>query len=420
MTGGPGGAGNRLPAAAEEVAWKGDGGGPPAGSLPLVVYYCYGGTHASVVSAALHLGLLDPRRPPETAELLRLDFFDRNEREEHGRLLPMGHGSGADGVFVLGAEGAGDALARWCLGLLALAGDPHRWLFVNVLSEVNLAMKVAGFVSRRLGWPRLARPLLIQGVRAAFPHLVRRVEGARRAAARGQAGILYPGHHPATAPGRRHDGVAGPAGRSPGPPAGPGRAVDPAPAGPGDRAVFYVAGGTAHRALLAAYLHLGRLDPRRAPRPGEVAGLPLLAVPEAAEAGRIFRVGTDSCGRQVLAAGAGGPDDLAVRAAGSLRALGYLGGRGAPQPPGALDQGPLPAWRFVPVGDSLAWWEKPWLARPAEAGFDGGTPPVRGGKPRPEPPGTAGGGWRWRWQVRAWTRRWHRLAELVESARRAP
>ena len=424
----------------------GDGRPVPTGA-PLVVYYCYGGTHASVVSAALHQGLLDPHRPPAASELARLDFFDRNEREEHGRLLPMGHGPGCDGLFILGAEGAGDALARWCLGLLALAGGADRWLFVNVLTEVNLAMKVAGFASRRLGWRRLARPLLVRGVQAAFPHLVQRVEAARQAVAAYQE--ARPGGRaspPATA---SHPGPPGPA--AAGPPAPPFPQRFP------QRAVFYVSGGSAHRALLAAYLHLGRLSPARPPGPREVAALPGFDRLSPLDEGRIFRVGTDPSGQVVLAAGAGGPDVLALRAAHALRTLGYLPVEAAGRPPGdgnrpagasaAGEQGAR-GWRFIPVGDSTPWWARlaPWPHAPGPAGALGPTRRAKGdpdgdglrpAKPRGHGTETGGhptgdeggpgrapaqgpqaldvGGWRWAWAVRAWTRRWPELAALVAA-----
>ncbi|ADU51223.1 hypothetical protein Tmar_1110 [Thermaerobacter marianensis DSM 12885] len=398
---------------------------------PLVVYYCYGGTHASVVSAALHQGLLDPGRPPRARELANLDFFDRNETEEHGRLLPMGRAPHTGGLFVLGAEGAGDALARWCLGLLALAGDPAQWLYVNVLTEVNLAMKIAGFTSRRLGWRRLARPLLVHGVQAAFPHLVRRVEAARRMVAestrRGRAGAIPPG---GTAPPGLSPRAAWTRGF-------PGGSVPAAL--PHRGAVVYVAGGSPHRALVAAYLHLGRLDPRRRPHARELAALPLLHGLTPLDTGRLLRVGTDATGRAVLAVGAGGPDVLAIRAAHALRTLGYLD-----RLPGDSSGGGAPALRCVPVGESEPWWLRSWAwsleaaafvpgapggSRPFAAGFghpgggpSGGHRASHGASHRAHrqvaPPGRVP--WQWRWAARAWTRRWSRLAGQVEAVRKAP
>src|SRR5690606_1821093 len=56
------------------------------------------------------------------------------------------------------------------------------------LQTVNLPMRVGGYLSRRLGWVAVGRPLVVFGTRRAFPALVQLVEETRRKLREGASG----------------------------------------------------------------------------------------------------------------------------------------------------------------------------------------------------------------------------------------
>lgn len=144
-----------------------------------VVYTCYGGAHSSPVAAALHLGLLPRDRPPSAAQLLAVPLFDRTERQDFGKLQHVGVDGAGNRVYVLGRGTRGRSVLRALACGAYLAGlDPLDLVFVDTLVTVNLWMRIGGFLSRRLGWVPLGRPLVIFGTRRAFRAIVRLVEQA--------------------------------------------------------------------------------------------------------------------------------------------------------------------------------------------------------------------------------------------------
>lgn len=153
-----------------------------------IVYHCYGGTHSSVVAAALHLGRLPAERLPTPEELLALDLFDRTEREEHGRLFFMGKDAAGHEVYVVGLENSVEMVRRFLHSLARIHDlDEEEMYFVNALQKVNFWMRVGGYLSRALGFTRVGRPLVIYGVRRAYPALVELVHETRRQTSRAAA-----------------------------------------------------------------------------------------------------------------------------------------------------------------------------------------------------------------------------------------
>lgn len=153
-----------------------------------VIYHCYGGSHSSVVAAAVHLGLLPVDRVPTRDELLKLDYFDRMEREEHGSFRFIGEDESGNQVYVLGIEGLGDVLMRAFEGFARLYEvEENQYLFVDTLSQVNLKMRIGGWLSRSLGLVVIGRPLVISGTQDAFNRLAALGLGTRKKTARRQA-----------------------------------------------------------------------------------------------------------------------------------------------------------------------------------------------------------------------------------------
>ncbi|MDI6871295.1 MAG: DUF3189 family protein [Bacillota bacterium] len=146
-----------------------------------VVFHCYGGTHASPVTAALYLRQLDGRRRPAVCDLLRLTLFDQVEPRDFGRLIPVGDDEAGNQVYVLGCGRHPQIVLRALAGFLRLlGGNPEELLLVDVSPHINIVMRVGGFTSRVLRLVSVGRPLVGFGTVLAFPRLARLAEETRR------------------------------------------------------------------------------------------------------------------------------------------------------------------------------------------------------------------------------------------------
>lgn len=73
-----------------------------------VIYHCYGGSHSSVVAAALHLKWLDPTRLPDPLDLIHLPYFDKTQDSDFGRIHYMGTDESGHDIYILGKKGMGE------------------------------------------------------------------------------------------------------------------------------------------------------------------------------------------------------------------------------------------------------------------------------------------------------------------------
>jgi len=145
-----------------------------------VFYHCYGGTHSSVVAAALHTGRLDPARRPTVREIMELPLFDRVKNCELGRVFHYGSGPGGEEVYVVGFGPGREVVRRAIISFLQIRGVPARnYLFVNALARVGLVVRVGGMLSRRLGLIRAGRPLAAWGLVRSYRSLVSLVDETR-------------------------------------------------------------------------------------------------------------------------------------------------------------------------------------------------------------------------------------------------
>ncbi|MGE5576691.1 MAG: DUF3189 family protein [Syntrophothermus sp.] len=139
----------------------------------IIVYHCYGGTHSSPVAAAIHLGFLDPNQLPQPRQLVELPFYDRISPSDYGALRFMGQDATGNQIYVMGVGYHRNLMKRLVPGVAGiLGGDPGRIFLIDVYPCTNWWMKIGGFLSRRLGFITIGRPLVIFGTRRAYPKLV--------------------------------------------------------------------------------------------------------------------------------------------------------------------------------------------------------------------------------------------------------
>lgn len=146
----------------------------------MVIYHCYGGTHASPVAAAIHLGILGEKIPP-VRQLIQLPFYDKVVPRDYGRLFYVGDDQQGHQVYVMGVQNSREVMKRAILGIWGLLGGDQQQIFlVDVFPCVNWMMRLGGFLSRQLGLVSLGRPLVCWGTQRAYPLLLAVVKKAQR------------------------------------------------------------------------------------------------------------------------------------------------------------------------------------------------------------------------------------------------
>lgn len=141
----------------------------------IIIYNCYGGTHSSVLSAAVHLNRLPGDRVPEKQAILGLEYFNKLDYKDMGRLIF--HGTDEDGnkVYTIGRGTSRviiPALRSLVIETLKLSGPDERFAFINSSPTVPLMMTLGGFFSRGLHIHFIGVPLLVAGARQTHFNIV--------------------------------------------------------------------------------------------------------------------------------------------------------------------------------------------------------------------------------------------------------
>lgn len=144
-----------------------------------IIYHCFGGSHSSVLAAALHLGLIEKNRLPSMDEMLALPYFDKTSKKDFGSIRFMGIDEYNNEIYILGKKNVGQRYDNMLKGVAELLGKKDEIIFVDCMTRVNLGMKLGGFTSRRMGWVSLGRPVLGRSTRKAFLDMVNLVEITR-------------------------------------------------------------------------------------------------------------------------------------------------------------------------------------------------------------------------------------------------
>ena len=145
-----------------------------------IIYNCYGGAHSSVTAAAIHLQMLPETKRPSSEELLNLPYFDAQVGKDHGRIRFIGFDSIGNEIYITGKKNLGLYYEKIMYNLLSLGGNKReKFVFINTMPYVNIWMVIGGYLSRRLGWKALGRPIVMYGTKQAywkFVHLINLVK----------------------------------------------------------------------------------------------------------------------------------------------------------------------------------------------------------------------------------------------------
>ena len=146
-----------------------------------IIYHCFGGTHSSITAAAIHLGWLPGDKIPPARRFMELPYYDKRDGWDRGEIVFMGTDKNGHEIYAVGRGSASALLTNLIDNLALLLEIPAgSYRLVDMMKQVNLPMKLGGFMSRRLGMVRLGRPIVVAGTRLAFPaikDLVNKVKG---------------------------------------------------------------------------------------------------------------------------------------------------------------------------------------------------------------------------------------------------
>ena len=141
----------------------------------IIIYNCYGGTHSSMLTSAVHLGLLPSDRIPSKQEILNTKYFNHLRYQDMGRLIYHGVDDYGNKVYTIG-RGTSSALIpamrNLTLEMHKLYNVNEGFAYVNTSGTVPLAMTLGGFFSRGIKMDLIGIPLLAIGARQTFMNIV--------------------------------------------------------------------------------------------------------------------------------------------------------------------------------------------------------------------------------------------------------
>ncbi|MGI6413728.1 MAG: DUF3189 family protein [Syntrophomonadaceae bacterium] len=147
-----------------------------------IVYFDFGGSHSSVLAANIHTGQIGTT-PPFKEQIMALPYFDKTTPSDFGKLKYVGDDPQDNQVYALGTKQS-DCL-NVLEGLVDLMEIGDRFVFADTMPYVNLTMRIGGWISRALALTSIGRPIVLQGTKDIFPHLVGLVERTKLQIAQG-------------------------------------------------------------------------------------------------------------------------------------------------------------------------------------------------------------------------------------------
>ncbi|MDF2839722.1 MAG: hypothetical protein K0Q99_493 [Clostridia bacterium] len=141
----------------------------------IIIYNCYGGTHSSILTSSVHLGILPSDSIPSKQELLNTKYFNKLRYKDMGTLIFHGVDEYGNKVYTIG-RGTSRALIP---AMRNLTMEMHKlyhvnegFAYVNTSGTVPLPMTFGGFFSRGLKIDFIGVPLLVMGAQRSYMNMV--------------------------------------------------------------------------------------------------------------------------------------------------------------------------------------------------------------------------------------------------------
>lgn len=159
----------------------------------IYIYNDFGGTHTTALAAAYHLKQLPLDRKLTTEEILNVNYFNKLQTSDMGKLIF--HGIDEDGhpVYTIG-RGSSKVLIPGVKNLSTLLQEKYnideRIIFSNTSPTVPIAMTFGGLFSRRLKIDSIGVPLLVKGAKQACGNILELVQHTKKLAKSSQEKIV--------------------------------------------------------------------------------------------------------------------------------------------------------------------------------------------------------------------------------------
>ncbi|QEK13359.1 DUF3189 family protein [Crassaminicella thermophila] len=137
-----------------------------------IIYHDVGGTHSTVVAAAIHLNKLPLDSVPSKSEILNLPLFDRLEKKDIGRLIFHGKDEYGHSIYTISRQYSPRLVVNALQTVADMINkDKNEILCVDTSKTVNNLMRIGGASSRRLGLVSFGRPIVTYGTIKAYPQI---------------------------------------------------------------------------------------------------------------------------------------------------------------------------------------------------------------------------------------------------------
>jgi len=150
----------------------------------IYIYNDYGGTHTTSLAAAYHLKQIpQPERKLTKEEILNVNYFNKLNKDDFGKLIFHGVDENGDSVFTLGRKSSKlvvPALKNLSLLLQSKHHFHEKIVFSNTSPTVPFVMSIGGFFSRGLKIDFIGVPLLVLGAKQCCDTIYRLVENTKQ------------------------------------------------------------------------------------------------------------------------------------------------------------------------------------------------------------------------------------------------
>src|SRR5665647_137390 len=148
----------------------------------IYIYNDYGGTHTTSLAAAYHLNKLPKNRELSKEEILSVDYFNKLQTSDMGKLILHGRDENGNAVYTIGCGASKvviPALKNFGLLLQGIYQDHETIVFSNTSPTVPFVMTIGGLLSRRLKINFIGVPLLVLGSQQCCNNIIRLVENTK-------------------------------------------------------------------------------------------------------------------------------------------------------------------------------------------------------------------------------------------------
>ncbi len=142
----------------------------------IIIYHCYGGAHSSVLSAAIHIGFLPSDKKPKKKDILQIPYFDQTTSKQIGIPFYYGNDEFENQVYIQGMGGSDKIVKQLLKDLMEKDNIPEEEvIIVDTLKNVNILVRIGGFMSRGLGLVFPGRFLTVLGLKLNYTKFINTV-----------------------------------------------------------------------------------------------------------------------------------------------------------------------------------------------------------------------------------------------------